>query len=406
MRSSILLCAVLSLTTAVFAESGKPFDETGGDASPGVWDLSRPLWVFFAQERALVPESPLGEVIPRAAAAHYRPVGENKRWFFILAGIAYLANFHVEASGLESEASVFTMLMPVGSSVYRDGAEVPEEEMESSWTDVSLRTTHMWGRDARVRLGADYQLAWRDYRTAEDTDPAFVLPEDTFVHALSVTAALDTRKRGCTGDYNRGVDLEAGLVYEMRTDWSAWGVSGTEFTDPDAKKCTTLFGSFEAHKSFDERDAFVLHLKLRAARGWDLDRLTYIRLGGGGFGRQFDRVGAGSTGAANDGELLRSDGIPGYFGGEFFTDRHLQVNFEMDFPAGPTSRLHLFGAGAHFKDLLSTGAPYESIYGFGIGYTRVFNNMTRGFRVDLGYAPEAERDGGSAEFTITYLQLF
>lgn len=399
------LCLILFCGTA-FGQGGKPFEGADEVEKTGVWDFTKPLWVLFAQERFLVPESPEGEWIPRAALAHYKPVGENKRWFFIIAFVAYLANVHWEQGGFENEASVFTMLMPVGSSVYRNGTEVPGEEMDTVWTDTSLRAAKTWGDRIRFRLAAEYELAWRGYEPAENTDPTFVLPYDTFVNEFDLTAALDTRSRGRTGDYNGGLEVEVGAAYEIRNRWNAWGVGGTEYTDPAAKRATTLFGSLEFHQAFDERDAFVFHAKLRLARGWDLDRLTYIRLGGGGFGRQFDRVGAGSTGAANDGELLRSDGVPGFFGGEYMTDRYGQLNFEMDFPASQTSRLHFYGAGARFVDLLEAGTPWKTIYGFGLGYTKVNKTMTRGFRVDVGYSPVAERKNGSADFTFTYLQLF
>jgi hypothetical protein len=397
---------MLLLAAVTQAETGKPFEDSAAAEPGAAWDLTKPLWVLFAQERVLLPESPDSELYPRAAVAYYRPIGGNKRLFLILAGVAYLVNIHREEGGLETEASIFTMLMPVGSSLYRDGAEVPQESFDEVWTDSSLRATRTWGKSIRFRVGTEYQAAFRDYRVGEDTDAAFVLPHDTLVHQFDLNMALDTRARGRTGDYNRGFELFAGVTHEIRDDWNAWGMGGVEFSDPDAKQATTAFATFECHKSFDARDAFVLHVKARAAKGWNLDRLTYIRLGGGGFGRQFDRVGAGSTGAANDGELLRSDGVPGYFGGEFFTDEYAQLNFEMDLPAGASARFHLYGAGALFRDLLQTGAPDEEIYGFGLGYTRVFNAMTRGFRLDLGYSPLAERDGGSTEFTVTYLQLF
>ena len=407
MRLAHLAVVILLISTALLGETGKPF-ENSSQAEPGsVWDFSKPLWVLFAQERVLIPDSPESELIPRAAVAYYRPIGEGRRLFLILAGIAYLCNVHFENNdGYEAETSIFTMLMPVGSSLFRNGAEVTSEGYEETWTDASVRAKKTWGKQVRFRLGIDYELAYRHYQTSDDTALAFVLPSDTFTHKFDVSMSLDSRGRGKTGDYNRGNEFSLGVEHEIRDNWNAWGLGGTQYTNPDAKRATTFFGSVEAHHSFDSRDGYILHGKLRAARGWNLDRLTYIRLGGGGFGRQFDRVGAGSTGAANDGELLRTDGVPGYFGGEFFTDRYCQLNFEMDFPASTSSRFHLYGAGARFIDLLKTGEPWHTIYGFGTGYTKVFNNMTRGFRLDLAHSPEAERDGGSTEFTVTYLQLF
>jgi len=142
------------------------------------------------------------------------------------------------------------------------------------------------------------------------------------------------------------------------------------------------------------------------AGGSDLDRLSYVRIGGGGFGRQFARVGAGSTGAANDGELFRSDGVPGYFGGEYLTDRYVQANVEIDLPAGHMARAHVAAAWAGFRDVLDAGRPERELAGFTLGYTRIFN-WESGFRIDLGYSPRP--DGAvedSGDVTFTYLSKF
>ena len=408
--SVLAVGCILVASPPAFSQGGKPFEETGKVQPGAVWDLSKPLWVFFAQERVLAPESPLAEWIPRAAVVHFRPLSEDSKLFLILAGVAYLGDVLWERDGLELEASLFTMLMPVGSPLYRDGGEVLEESFESSWTDMSLRARKTWGEPTgpRLRMGLEYELAWRDFRASEDTGDNFVLPSDTLVEEIDFTAELDTRVRGLTGDFHRGAEIEVGAAYEIRYEWNSWGVDGTEYGDDDAKRAATLFGSMEYHRALDRDDRFLLHAKLRAATGWNLDRLTYIRLGGGGFGRQFDRVGAGSTGAANDGELFRSDGIPGCFGGEFMTEEYAQLNVEMDIPAGRWSRFHAYGAAAWFDDVLDSDRGWRSVYGFGLGFTRIFE-WKRGYRLDVGYSPVADRSGGSggsADFTLTYLARF
>jgi hypothetical protein len=413
LAAPVILGALLIGTVgSAFAAGGKPFEDTAAadESQPegAVWDLSKPLWIFFAQERLLAPRTPLGEAIPRAAFAHVRPVGEEARAFFILAGIAYLGLFHTEKDSLELEASLFSMLVPVGSALYRDGHEVDSEEIETAWTDASVRARKTWGpeEDLRARLGLEYQLASRRYEPGEEIDPAFVLPADTLVHEMDAVFHLDTRRRGLTGDYDRGFELELGFARELRSDWSAWGPTGTEYADPDAESATTAFGSFEWHAALDARRLFVLHGKLRGARGWDLDRLTYIRLGGGGFGRQFDRVGAGSTGAANDGELFRMDGVPGHYGGEFMTDRYAQVNLELDVPTGTMSRAHVSAAYARLRDVLSAGKPWEELLGFGLGFTRI-HEWRSAVRIDLGYSPRP--DGAfddAADVTLTYIRRF
>ena len=382
--SAFLVACVLLAGPPASAEGGKPFEEAGEVETGAVWDFSEPLWVLFAQQRIMAPDNPLAEWIPRAAVVHFRPLGEESKLFLILAGVAYLGDVLWERDGFELEASLFTMLMPVGSSLYLDGEEVPEENFESTWTDMSLRAKKTWGEAPapRFRAGIEYELAWRDYRRAEDPATAanFVLPEDTFVHEVDLTAALDSRARGRTGDFSRGIALELGVARERRVDWNAWGLDGTQYDAPHAEDATTAFGSFEFHRALDEREHFLFHAKLRAAAGRNLDRLTYIRLGGGGFGRQFDRVGAGSTGAANDGELFRSDGVPGFFGGEFMSDEYAQLNVEVDLPAGEWARFHVYGASAWFDDALDASESWRTIYGFGVAYTRIYE-WKWGFRI-------------------------
>ncbi len=409
----VLAAAFAALATRkASAAGGAPFDSVDdhahGEAHDPVWDLSKPLWIFFVQERLLVPEMPPGEAIPRLAFAHMRPAGEDGRLFFILAGIAYLGLYHYEVGPVELEASVFTMLYPVGSPLYRDGSEAVPEGYEETWTDASLRAMKTWGLDTprRIRAAVEYQLADRDYHRTDDTAATFVLPGDTLVHEAGLTFAVDTRSRGRMGDFARGWEFEAGATHEVRTAWNAWGAGGTEYDDPDAERATTLFGSFEYHREFGSHVPLTLHAKLRGAQGSGLDRLTYMRLGGGGFGRQFDRVGAGSAGAANDGELFRSDGVPGHFGGEFLTDRYVQVNLEFDLPTSEMSAFHVSGAWARFTDVLEPGDPWTDLVGFGLGYTKILG-WESAMRLDLGYSPRPDGAFDDAgDVTFTYLRKF
>jgi len=406
-RIAALAGSLVLAASCALGAGGAPFDEQGAGAAEGaIWDLSKPFWVFFAQERLLAPETPLGEAIPRAAFAHIRPAGDDARLFFILAGIAYLGLYHWERESVELEASLFSMLVPVGSSLYRDGREVEAEAFEESWVDMSLRAQKTWRSPggARTRLGLEYQLAYRDYRRAEETDPSFVLPADTLVHEFDLSAAFDTRARGPMGDFARGFELELGAAFESRAEWNAWGMPPSLYDDASAAHARTAFGSLEFHRTFGPA---VLHGKLRGAKGWDLDRLTFIRLGGGGFGRQFDRVGAGSTGAANDGELFRSDGVPGYFGGEFFTDEYAQANLELDIPLGAMALAHVSAAWATFRDALDSFTR-KDLLGWGLGFTRIFE-WKSALRLDLGYSPRPDGSLGaadSADITLTYIRKF
>jgi hypothetical protein len=404
-----------SAAAPAWAAGGKPFDNAAGSVDPRgapaegpVWDLSEPFWLFFVQERLLAPETPFDEAIPRAAFAHVRPAGEKGRLFFILAGIAYLGLYHYEAGSFELEGSLFTMLFPVGSPIYRNGRQLLAEGYEETWTDASLRARKTWGQGNAgwARLGVEYQVAARQYHATDDTGPSFVPPDDTSVQEVNLVFELDRRSRGRVGDYARGSCLELGAAYEVRGSWNVWGAGGTEYADPDAERATTVFGSLEFHATFGERVPVALHGKVRGAQGFNLDRLTYIRLGGGGFGRQFDRVGAGSTGAANDGELFRMDGVPGHFGGEFLTDRYAQVNLEVDVPTGGFSALHVSAAWARFREMLEPGGPWKDILGFGLGHTRIFS-FESALRVDVGYSPRP--DGAlqdSGDVTLTYIKKF
>jgi len=392
------------------AEGGTPFDSVDDDVDSApqgaVWDFSKPLWIFFAQERLLAPETPVGEAIPRAAVAGLRPAGEKARWFFIIAGIGYLALYHVERDSWEFESSLFTMLMPLGSVVYDDGREVPGEQVDSSWADVSLRLQKTFGGEGepRFRIGGEYQYAYRDYVANDVTDATFTLPDDTGASLLNARMSFDTRSRGMTGDFVRGVEFEIGAVSEKRMEWNAWGPAGALYDDPDAQESATYYGSLEFHHALDEQKQFVLHTKFRGGVGHNLDRLTYMRLGGGGFGRQFDRVGAGSTGAANDGELFRSDGVPGYFGGEFFTDSFAQVNVELDIPAGGLARHHVSAAYAAFQDVQVD--EWRELLGFAYGYTRIYN-FEKAIRLDVGYSPRPEGAfADTGDVTFTYISKF
>ncbi len=131
---------------------------------------------------------------------------------------ANLAEPRLFGSKWDAGINLFGFFLATSDERFRNGVEVPGEELESS----NSRASFFLGRPlgAYTKVDFTYGAGWRNFKRADTTDGAFVLPENTLTHtfATQVTYTRNGYRLSLGGDINR------------RSDWSFWGLPGnTEF---------------------------------------------------------------------------------------------------------------------------------------------------------------------------------
>lgn len=137
---------------------------------------------------------------------------------------ANLAEPRLFGSKWDAGINVFGFFLPTGDERFRDGVEILGEEVEST----NLRTAFFLGRPlgAYTKIDFTYAAGWRDFGRADDTDDAFILPQDTLTHTLA-TSLTYTRN---------GYRLSLGGDVNLRDDWAFWGLPGNTEFDSDQEE--------------------------------------------------------------------------------------------------------------------------------------------------------------------------
>lgn len=111
------------------------------------------------------------------------------------------------AAGLD----VFGLAIPFENTIYRDGEENPAEAVERQPFAINGIVSRQLGEFTNV--SASLTAVWVKFSDADDTDPSFVIPTDTWTIAPAIEI-----------DYNRwGYSLDVDLEHGMRTTWEPWG---------------------------------------------------------------------------------------------------------------------------------------------------------------------------------------
>ena len=231
------------------------------------------------------------------------------------------------------------------------------------------------------KLRGFFEFAYTNYSADDDTDPGFVLPQDTFVTSFELR-----------GEFHRsGWSVEGFGRTSNRNDWQPWGspnpvLEGTRLTDydPEQKDFLTYGGSIS--KQFFLPFFQIIRLEGNWRQGDDLDRFSKFRFssfgdnrlrGYGGSGIRFDQGGIGRLQYSfNLAELLRFDA---------FVDH------------------------AYVRDrtLLSTGGDYQNFTGVGLST----NFVLRGgliVNLDYGIAVQSDIAGleNEQEVQLIFLKIF
>ncbi|MDX1385892.1 MAG: hypothetical protein R3190_19730, partial [Thermoanaerobaculia bacterium] len=248
---------------------------------------------------------------------------------------------------------------------FRDGVEVPGEEVEVLSPSLDLKIGHPIGNFGKIDL--EYELEWNNYSRSDDTVGDFVLPSDHFNHGFTLA-----------GRYNRrGYRLLASANYNLRDEWEPWGLPGDTEFDPD-----------------DDT-----YWRWRAAMGktWHLPHFTklgveleYVD------GSQLDRFSKYQFGFFSD---VR---VHGYQNDKVRAERALASHLSYGFGVGEMFRIDLVGDAAWATDEAS-GFEEELLAGAGVAGTLVGPWRTV-INLDVGVAL-AGPDSGVSVF-LAVLKLF
>ena len=223
-------------------------------------------------------------------------------------GILSYADPRLFDSKFDLGLDVFAIAVASSDQLFRDGVEVPGEEVEELPARVSVNLGHPLG--SFVKWSASYQLAYSGFSDTDNTAAEFVVPESTFVHSLATSFAFS----------RSGYRLELAGGYHQRAKWEFWGLPDAAESgdfDPAAKDYVTWQASVS--KNWYLANFRKLGLSLEYLGGSDLDRFSKYQFGFFGgtrvHGYQIGKVRAEEAYAAHAsygfelGKLLRLDAV-------------------------------------------------------------------------------------------------
>jgi hypothetical protein len=196
----------------------------------------------------------------------FRGTGQQVNVFF--AGLLLTANVaqpRLFGSRFDAGASAFALAVPFADTLYRDGEEVPGEEVKSRPASFSLKLGHPLGNF--VKLNFEYGLGYYKYSEGDETDPRFVLPSDNLLHSLElgVSFARSGYRLAARGSANR------------RSTWDFWGLPGSSEWDADDREFVRY--ELSASKNWYLPSFQKVGLELDYSGGSHLDRFSKYQFG-------------------------------------------------------------------------------------------------------------------------------
>jgi hypothetical protein len=297
----------------------------------------------------------------------FRDTGSQINLFF--AGV-YLNAIYSDPSLFDSRwnanATLSGFFIKRGDELYRDGNEVPEEEVESSFVAGEVSIGRPLG--SFLTMDLSYRLDKDKYSRADNTAEEFVLPQSTMTHTF------ETKLTYNRSGYRLGLTGSA----SSRSDWQPWGLPGNTEYHPDQQDYSrwqvTLSKTWWFSK-FRKLGVYLEHLD-----GSNLDRFSSY---------DFGIFGDSSVGGYQSG-LVRAEEADG-------------LHIEYGINAYDLFRFELEGD-AVWASNQAIGLDRELLAGIGIGGTVTLPwQLLCNFEVGYALAGPAE---GDVALRIAFLKLF
>lgn len=293
------------------------------------------------------------------------PKRQLNAFFGGVLGIVNYADPRFLGTKLDLGVDLFGFAIKTSDQLYRDEVEQPGEEVRELPARVTFNLGYPLG--SFFKLAADYQLAWTRYDTADDTDDAFVLPQDNLTQRLGLGLQFA----------RAGYRLNLRGAWHQRSDWGPWGLPGNTEFDPEQEDYLTWEAS--ASKNWYLSGFRKVGLELNWAGGEDLDRFSKYQFGFFGGNR-----------------------VHGYQIGKVRAEEALAAHLSYGFEINNLLRLEAIGDAAWATDEVS-GLDREVLAG--IGVQGIFMGPWETLvSIDLG-TPVAGPDDGISVYLV-FLKLF
>jgi hypothetical protein len=296
----------------------------------------------------------------------FKETGSQVNVFF--GGVILNANWadpELFGSRFDAGADVFLLAIAGTDTLFRDGVEIPEEDVEIRPAEIDFTIGHPLGSFTKVNL--TYRLGYTSFGRADDTAEDFLLPEDHFTSSIEL--ALKYSRLGYRFDL-RG-------EYSDRSRWEPWGLPGNPDYDPEQKDFVRWGASFA--KTFHLRKFRKIGIQLEYVGGKDLDRFSKYEFG-----------------------YFSDIRVHGYQSNKVRADEAAAFHASYGFEMGEVFRLQLLGDAAWATDE-TAGFDREFLGGVGVAGNLVGPWRTL-VRLDLGVALAGPDDGFTA--FLAFLKLF
>ncbi|MDX1501607.1 MAG: hypothetical protein R3325_04525 [Thermoanaerobaculia bacterium] len=265
----------------------------------------------------------------------------------------------------DAGVDVFGLAIAGSDTVFRDGREVPVEEVEFIRPNVDFKLGRPLGSFGKLAL--QYELGYLDFSRADDTAADFATPSDTLTHRLSAVLR-----------YNRaGYRLRVGGARVLRDEWEPWGFPGNPDYDPGKDEYTRWEAG--VGKTWHFPNFLKLGAEIEYVDGSNLDRFSKYEFG-----------------------IFSDVRVRGYQSDKVRAEKAWAAHLSYGFDLGSAMRLELLGDAAWATDE-ATGLEDELLGGAGIAgfFVGPWNTL---IRLDLGVAVAGPDDSVSA--LVTVLKLF
>lgn len=168
-------------------------------------------------------------------------------------------------SRFDAGIDLFGIALPLADSLYRDGEEILDEEVEVRPLTAALKIGRPLG--SFVKWNAAYRLRQRDFGATDETADDFVVPADHLEHNFQLSGRF-TRS---------GYSLGANGAYALRSDWQPWGFADNLGYSEDHEDF--LYWGASLAKNWYLPNFQKIGAELVYVDGQDLDRFSKYEFG-------------------------------------------------------------------------------------------------------------------------------
>lgn len=258
----------------------------------------------------------------------------------------------------------FVLAVPGTDTIFRDGVERNEEDVETISPSIDLNLGRPLGSFGKLEI--QYELGYAGFDADDDTAPDFVVPTDTLEHTLRVT-----------GRYHRsGYRVRGWASQTQRDKWEPWGRPGGLDFDPEDDEFSKW--GLGLGKTFHLPKFFKFGVELEYVDGSQLDR--------------FSKYGLGPFGAIS---------VQGYQSDKVRAEEAMAARLSYGFGLGDAFRVDLVGDAAWLTDL---EAGFEDELAAGVGVAGTFlGPWSTIIRANVGTALAGPDSGVNAFITVLKL---